>query len=168
MMISLMIAAALAQAGEPQLFAETEGWSIARHGGGCMMTREFGGDGNTIVTFLIDPTDSDAPLTVMVGNSGWSLRDADDEGYRMEFSGNDAVWQDLAAHTFMTAAEANADPDGVISIGFAQDAITPMMADLASANGLHLLRQGVSVKRVAFTGTGDAVRSLGECVRTLP
>ena len=168
MMISLMLAAAAAQATGPQLFAETQGWSIARHGGGCMMTREFGGEGNTIVTFVIDPTDADAPLTVLVGNSSWALRDADDEGYRIEFGGNDAVWQDLAAHTFTTAAEGDGNSDGVISIGFAQDAITPMMADLASANGLHLLRQGVSVNRVSFDATADAVRSLGECVRTLP
>ena len=39
------------------MFAETQGWSIARHAGGCMMTREFGGDGNMMVAFAVDPDD---------------------------------------------------------------------------------------------------------------
>jgi hypothetical protein len=59
------------------MFAETEGWSIARHSGGCVMTREFGGDGNMMVTFAVDPGDDTSPLTILVGNSGWSLPDAE-------------------------------------------------------------------------------------------
>ena len=92
------------------------------------MTREFGGDGNTMVTFAVDPGDDTAPLILLVGNSGWSLPDADDDGYQLEFSGNDAVWDDLAARTF-TTEDGGGDPDGVISIGFAQDAIAPMLED---------------------------------------
>lgn len=168
MMISLLIAAALAQGAEPEIFAETEGWSIARHDGGCLMVREFGGAGNTIVTFAVTPADTTAPLTILVGNSGWSFPEADDDGYQIEFSGNEAVWNDLAVRTFNTDDNGDGDRDGVISIDFAQDAITPLLADVAAASGLHLLRQGVTVDRVAFTGTGAAVSRLGECVGTLP
>jgi hypothetical protein len=168
MLMTLMMSVALAQAAEPELFAESQGWQIARHNGGCMMTREFGGTGNTIVTFMINPTEQSAPLTIMVGNSGWSLGEHDDEGYRIEFAGNDAVWQDLAAHTFNTEADGDGGPDGVISIDFAGDAITPMMTDLAGATGLHLLRQGATLEQVEFDGTSAAVQSLGECLRTLP
>jgi hypothetical protein len=168
MMMTLLIAAALGQAAEPEIFAEAEGWSIARHVGGCLMTREFGGDGNTIVTFAVTPADATAPLTVLVGNSGWTFPEgADDGGYQIEFSGNDAVWQDLAARTFNTDGDSG-DRDGVISIDFARDAITPLLADVAAASGLHLSRQGVTVDRVAFTGTGAAVSKLGECIGTLP
>ena len=167
MMIPLLVAAALAQGAEPEMFAESEGWSIARHDGGCLMIREFGGHGNTIVTFAINPADTNAPLTILVGNSGWSFPEADDEGYRIEFSGNDAVWKDLAVRTFTTDDDGDGR-DGVISIGFAQDAITPMLADVAGASGLLLSRQGVTVGQVSFSGTGAAVNSLGECVGTLP
>lgn len=158
----MLLAAALVQYQEPELFAETEGWSIARHDTGCLMTREFGGDGNTIVTFAVTPADRTAPLTVLVGNSGWSFPEAEDDGYRIEFSGNAAVWGDLAVHTFTT------DGDGVISIDFAEDALTPLLEDVSAADGLHLSRQGVTVKRVAFSGTGAAVGTLARCVRSLP
>jgi|SRR5688572_8060929 len=168
MLFHWLIAAALAQVPDPQIFAETEGWSIARHAGGCVMTREFGGDGNMMVTFAVDPGDNTSPLTILVGNSGWSLPDADDDGYQIEFSGNDAVWDDLAARTFTTDDGGDSNPDGVISIGFAQDAIALMLEDVAAANGLHLLRQGVTVGRVSFGGSRAAVGSLGECVSTLP
>ena len=168
MLIHLLIATALAQAPDPYIFAETEGWSIARHSDGCLLTREFGGDGNTMVTFAVDPGDDTAPLILMVGNSGWSLPDADDDGYQLEFSGNNAVWDDLAARTFTTEESGGGDPDGVISFGFAQDAIAPMLEDLAAADGFHLLRQGVTVGRVSFDGSRAAVGSLGECVSTLP
>ena len=168
MLFHWLIAATLAQVPDPQMFAETEGWSIARHAGGCVMTREFGGEGNMMVTFAVDPGDDTSPLTILVGNSGWSFPDADDDGYQIEFSGNDAVWDDLAARTFTTDDAGDSDPDGVISIGFAQDAITLMLEDVAAANGLHLLRRGVTVSRVSFGGSRAAVGSLGECVSTLP
>ena len=168
MMIALLAAAALAQGADPELFAETEGWSIARHDGGCLMTREFGGVGNTIVTFSVDPSDASAPLTLLVGNSDWLFTEADDEGYRIEFSGNDAVWNDLAVHTFNTDDNGDGTADGVISIGFAGDAITPLLADVAGATGLHLSRQGETVDQVELSGTQAAVSSLGACVSTLP
>jgi hypothetical protein len=168
MLIGLFAAAVLAQGAEPEMFAETEGWSIARHDGGCLMTREFGGEGNTIVTFAVDPADRSTPLTLLVGNSGWSFPDAEDEGYRIEFSGNDAVWNDLAVHTFTTDDNGDDRPDGVISIGFADDAITPLLEDVAGATGLHLSRQGETVDQVPLSGTGAAVSSLGACVSTLP
>ena len=164
--MTLIMSVALGQSAQPELFAEAQGWQIARHNGGCMMTREFGGTGNTIVTFMISPAEQNAPLTIMVGNSGWSLGEHDDEGYRIEFVGNDAVWQDLAAHTFST--DGDGGPDGVISIDFAGDAITPMMSDLAGATGLHLLRQGATLEQVAFEDSSEAVQRLGECLRSLP
>ena len=167
MMFSLLVAATLAQAAEPRAFAEAEGWSISRHDGGCLMTREFGGSGNTIVTFAVTPADAAAPLTILVGNSGWSFTEPDDDGYQIEFSGNDAIWNDLAVRTFNTDGD-GADRDGVISIDFAQDAITPLLTDVAAASGLHLSRQGVTVDRVALSGTRAAVSKLGECVGTLP
>lgn len=168
MLFHLMIAAALAQAPDPQMFAETEGWSIARHSGGCVMMREFGGAGNMMVTFAVDPGDDTSPLTMLVGNSGWVFPDADDDGYQIEFSGSDAVWDDLAARTFTTDDSGDSDPDGVISIGFAEDAIALMLEDVAAADGFRLLRQGVTVGRVSFGGSRAAVGSLGECVSTLP
>ena len=50
----LLLAAVLVQE-EFQALGETEGWHIARAGSSCLMTREFGGDGNTILTLSIDP-----------------------------------------------------------------------------------------------------------------
>ena len=94
--------------------------------------------------------------------------DAEDEGYRIEFSGNDAVWNDLAVHTFTTDDDGDDRPDGVISIGFAYDAITPLLEDVAGATGLHLSRQGETVDQVPLSGTSAAVNSLGACVSTLP
>jgi hypothetical protein len=69
--------------------------------------------------------------------------------------------------TFNTDGDGD-DRDGVISIDFAQDAIMPLLADVADASGLHLSRQGVTVDRVALSGTRAAVSRLGECVGTLP
>src|SRR5687768_13920796 len=100
MSILLLLAAALIQSDEPEMFAQTDGWQIARAGSGCLMTQEFGGDGNTILTVSIDPELSDTPLRLLVGNSGWALPEADDEGYGLDFAGNGAVWKDLAVHTF--------------------------------------------------------------------
>jgi hypothetical protein len=168
MLIPLLFAALLVQSDDPELFAEAEGWSITRHDSGCLMTREFGGNGNTIVTFAVTPADATAPLTLLVGNSGWSFPEADDEGYQIEFSGNQAVWDDLAVHTFNTGDSGEGDRDGVISIDFASDAITPLLSDVAAASGLHLSRQGVTVDRVDFTGTSAAVSRLGDCIGTLP
>ena len=167
MMWAWVAAAALAQGAGPEIFAETEGWSIARHDGGCLMTREFGDEGDTIVTFSVDPTDAVTPLTILVGNSGWSFPDADDDGYRIEFSGSDAVWKDLAVRTFNTEDEGDGQPDGVISIGFADDAITPLLEDVAGATALHLMRRGETVDRVPLSGTDAAVHSLGACVGAL-
>ena len=163
MLIHFLVAVAMAQLAEPETFAETEGWSIARHAGGCLMTREFGGDGNTILTFAVDPADGTAPLTILVGNSGWSFADADEEGYQIEFS-NGAVWNDLAARTF-TIEDSG---DGVISIGFAQDALAPMLEDVADADAMRLSHRGVTVDRVSFAGSHAAVGTLGQCVRSLP
>ena len=168
MMLAWVAAAMLTQGAIAEVFAETEGWSIARHAGGCLMTREFGGTGNTIVTFSVDPTDTSAPLTILVGNSGWALPDADDEGYRIEFSGSEAVWKDLAVRTFTTDDDGDGRADGVIRIGFTSDAITPMLEDVAGATGLHLSRQGETVDRVPLSGTEAAVHSLGACVSALP
>jgi hypothetical protein len=167
MIMPLLIAAALAQGAEPEIFEETEGWSIARHESGCLMTREFGGDGNTIVTFAITPGDSSAPLTILIGNSGWSFAEGEDDGYRIEFTGHDTSWNDLSARTFNTDGQ-DGDRDGVISLDFAGDAIMPLLADLATASGLHLSRQGVTVNQVALSGTQAAVSTLGRCVGTLP
>lgn len=168
MMLAWVAALALAQAAGPEIFAETEGWSIARHDGGCLMTRAFGGEGDTIVTFSVDPSDAVSPLTVLVGNSAWSFPEADDDGYRIEFAGNDAVWKDLAVRTFNTEDEGDGRADGVISIGFADDAITPLLEDVAGATGLHLMRRGETVDRVPLSGTEAAVHSLGACVGALP
>lgn len=167
-MMALLMAAALVQGAEPEIFAETEGWSIARHDGGCLMTQEYDGAGNTIITFAVSPADTSTPLTILVGNSGWTLPDADDDGYRIELSGSEAVWNDLAVRTFTTNDNGDGAGDGVISIGFAQDAIAPLMEDIAGASELHLSRQGVTVDRLALSGTETAVGRLGECVRTLP
>ena len=168
MLIWLLVAAASGQSAEPHMFAETEGWSITRHEGGCLMTREFGSGGSTIVTFAVTPADPAAPLTILVGNSGWSFAEADDDGYQIDFGGNDAVWGQLAVRTFNTDDEGDGQRDGVISIDFASDAITPLLADVAGASGFHLSRRGVTVERVAMTGTGAAVSKLGECIGTLP
>ena len=167
-MMALLLAAALVQGAEPEIFAETEGWSIARHDGGCLMTQEYDGAGHTIITFAVSPADTSTPLTILVGNSGWSLPEADDEGYRIELSGSEVVWNDLAVRTFTTDGDGEGGRDGVISIGFAADAIASLMDDIAGASELHLSRQGVTVDRLALSGTEAAVGRLGECVRTLP
>ena len=141
MFIHLLVAAALALAAQAETYAEADGWSITRHDTGCLMIREFGGAGNTIVTFAVAPADRTAPLTILVGNSGWTFPAAEDEGYQIEFSGNAAVWDDLAVRTFTTDDQGEGDRDGVISIGFAEDAIAPMLADIADASGFRLSRR---------------------------
>jgi len=163
MMIQLLIAATLAQGVEAEIFAEAEGWSIARQGSACLMTREFGDEGNSLFALSVDPIDTTLPLTLLVGNGGWSPPEADDSGYHIEFSGNNAAWRDLAVHTFTTEGT-DGTPDGVISIGFAADAVVPMLEDVGGASGIHLSRQGVTVVRLSFGGSDAAVRSLGECL----
>ena len=68
-MMALLMAAALVQGAEPEIFAETEGWSIARHDGGCLMTQEYDGAGNTIITFAVSPADPPAPRTEVSAGS---------------------------------------------------------------------------------------------------
>lgn len=163
MIIQLLIGAALAQGIESEIFAEAEGWAIARRGSACLMTREFGDAGNSVFAVSVDPADTALPLTLLVGNGEWSPPEADDTGYHIEFSGNRAAWRDLAVRTFTTES-ADGALDGVISIGFAPDAVVPMLEDVGGANGLHLSRQGVTVIRLSFGGSDAAVRSLGECL----
>ena len=127
------------------------------------MTREFGDEGNSIFAVSVDPDDATLPLTLLVGNGDWSPPEADDDGYHLEFTGNGAAWRDLAVRTFTTGG-ADGKIDGVISIGFADDAVVPMLEDVGGASGLHLSRQGVTVVRLSFGGSGAAVRSLGECL----
>jgi hypothetical protein len=159
----LLAAAMLAQDVEPELFAEAGGWSIARQGSACMMTREFGDAGNSLFAVTVDPQDSALPLTLLVGNGAWSPPEAEDSGYHIEFSGNRAAWRDLAVRTFTTEG-ADGTHDGVISIGFAADAVVPMLEDVGGASGLHLSRQGVTIVRLSFGGSEAAVRSLGACL----
>jgi hypothetical protein len=163
MIPSLLIAALLAQGGTPEIFAEAGGWSISRQGNACLMTREFGDAGNSIFAVSVDPLDRTLPLTLLVGNGDWAPPEADDSGYLLEFSGNGAAWRDLAVRTF-TTDDAGEKVDGVISIGFADDAVVPMLEDVGGASGLHLSRQGVTVVRLSFGGSDAAVRSLGECL----
>ena len=100
---------------------------------------------------------------MLVGNGGWSPPEADDEGYHIEFIGSDAAWRDLTVRTFTTHG-GDGTADGVISIGFADDAVVPILEDVGGASGLHLSRDGVTVVRLSFGGSDTAVRSLGECL----
>ena len=72
MIPSLLIALLLAQGGTPEIFAEAGGWSIARQGHACLMTREFGDAGNSIFAVSVDPQDRTLPLTLLVGNGDWA------------------------------------------------------------------------------------------------
>src|SRR5690606_26017303 len=105
------------------------------------------------------------PLTLLLGNGEWEPPEAEDSGYLLEFTGTDFAWRDLSVRTF-TTGEDGRKVDGVISIGFADDAVAPMLEDVGGASGLHLSRQGVTVIRLAFEGSDGAVRSLGECLTT--
>ena len=163
MSFPLPILALLAQAVAPQVFAETDGWSISRQGHTCLMTREFSDAGNSIFAVSVNPQDRTLPLTLLVGNGDWTPPEAEDDGYLLEFSGNGAAWRDLAVRTF-TTDDGGGKVDGVISIGFADDAVIPMLEDVGGANGLHLSRQGITVVRLSFAGSEAAVRTLGECL----
>jgi hypothetical protein len=163
MIFPFLVAATLAQGVGPEVFAQAAGWSIARQGSACMMTREFGDEGNSIFAVSVDPDDATLPLTLLVGNGSWSPPEAEDEGYHIEFIGSGAAWRDLAVRTFTTDG-GDGTADGVISIGFADDAVVPMLEDVGGASGLHLSREGVTVVRLSFVGSDAAVRSLGECL----
>ena len=167
MSLLLLLAATLVQDDGLQMYAENDGWQIARTGTACLMTQEFGGEGNTILTLSIDPELTETPLRLLVGNSGWALPEADDEGYSLDFSGNGAAWKDLVGRTFASEND-DGTVDGVISLGFAQEAMTPMLEDMAGANGLLLSREDNAISRFSFTGAEDAIRSLGACVSSLP
>lgn len=167
MLLPLLLAAALAQEEPPEIFALNDGWQIARAGSGCLMIQEFGGEGNTILTLSIDPELADAPLRLIVGNGLWELPEADDEGYALDFSGNGATWQDLAAQTFPSENE-DGSVDGVISVAFSQEQMTPMLVDMAGADGLRLSRRDTIVSEFRFSGAEEGIRSLGQCLATLP
>ena len=167
MSLLLLLAAAFLQEESFEPFGETEGWQIARSGGGCLMVREFGGDGNTILTVSIDPGLPETPLRMLVGNSRWALPEADEPGYAILFRGNNANWQDLVARTFASENE-DGSVDGVISLGFTQNAMTPVLDDMAGANGLRLSRDDNTISELSFSGAEAAIRSLGQCVAALP
>jgi hypothetical protein len=166
MILPLLLAAAMMQADDLEMFAEQDGWQIARTGNSCLMTQEFGGTGNTILTFSIDPELADTPLRILVGNSRWTLPNTDDDGYVLDFGGVSSAWTDLTARTFSSEAE-DGSVDGVISIGFNGNRMTPVLDDVAAARGLRLSKGGLTISEIAFTGAEGAIRSLGECVRSL-
>ena len=163
----LIAAALLAQDDSFEAFGETEGWQIARSGGGCLMVREFGGAGNTILTLSIDPGLPETPLRVIVGNSAWAVPDANAAGYAILFRGNDAQWDDLIGRSFASEND-DGSVDGVISLGFTENAMTPVLEDMAGANGLKLTRDNSTISDLSFDGTEAAIRSLGQCVANLP
>jgi len=167
MSLLLLLAAALLQEDNFEALGETEGWQIARSGGGCLMVQEFGGDGNTILTVSIDPGLPDTPLRMLLGNSRWALPDASEPGYAILFRGNGANWQDLVARTFASENE-DGSVDGVISLGFTENAMTPVLDDMAGANGLRLSRDDDTISELSFSGAEAAIRSLGQCVAALP
>ena len=58
--------------------------------------------------------------------------------------------------------------DGVISLGFTANAMTPVLEDMAGARGLRLSRRDATISELSFDGAEGAIRSLGECVAALP
>ncbi|HET9427474.1 MAG TPA: hypothetical protein VFO69_03855 [Allosphingosinicella sp.] len=162
----LLLAAVLGQEDGFEALGETEGWHIARAGSGCLMTREFGGDGNTILTLSIDPAVAEAPLRLLVGNSAWALPNAEDGGFVLDF-GNGASWPGLVARTFASEND-DGSVDGVISLGFTQGTMTPVLEDMAGARGLRLSRADATISELRFDGAEGAIRSLGQCVAALP
>lgn len=167
MSVLLLFAAAFLQDDSFETFGETEGWQIARSGGGCLMVREFGGDGNTILTVSIDPGLPETPLRMIVGNSAWAVPETDDAGYAILFRGNNARWNDLVARTFASENE-DGSVDGVISLGFDDNVMTPVLEDMAGANGLRLSRENATISELRFDGAEAAIRSLGQCIAALP
>ena len=167
MSILLLLAAALVQDEGFETFGETEGWQIARAGSSCLMAREFGGDGNTMLTLSIDPALADTPLQLLVGNSAWMLPDSDGSGYALDFSGNNARWQDLAGRTF-TSEHDDGSVDGVISLAFTRNMMTPVLEDMAGASGMRLSHDESTISELSFEGAEAAIRTLGRCVAALP
>ena len=167
MSMLLLLAASLIQDEPFEQFGETDGWQIARSGTGCLMVREFGGDGNTILTLSIDPALADTPLRVIVGNSGWAMPESDDSGYSIWFKGSGATWPDLVGRTFASEND-DGSVDGVISLGFTQNAMTPVLEDMAGASGLRLSRKEATISELSFEGAEAAIQTLGRCVAALP
>jgi hypothetical protein len=163
----LLLAAAFLQDDSFEPFAQEEGWQIARSGSGCLMVREFGGSGNTILTLSIDPALAETPLRVILGNSAWAMPERDDPGYAILFKGSGATWPDLVGRTFASENE-DGSVDGVISVGFGEDAMTPVLEDMASATGLRLSRRQATISEVSFDGAEAAIQSLSRCVAALP
>jgi hypothetical protein len=167
MSLLLLLAAALVQDDGLETLGETQGWQIARVGSSCMMTREFGGDGNTILTLSIDPSLTETPLLMLVGNSDWALPDSSDSGYILQFSGSGGSWPDLRVRTFPSENE-DGSVDGVISLGFTERAMTSVLDDMAGASGLRLSREQATISELRFDGAEAAIRSLGQCVARAP
>ncbi|MGZ8998399.1 MAG: hypothetical protein ACXW2T_06030 [Allosphingosinicella sp.] len=163
----LLLAATFIQDDSFEPFGETDGWQIARSGTGCLMVREFGGSGNTILTLSIDPTLTDTPLRLILGNSAWAMPERDDSGYAILFKGSGATWPDLPGRTFASENE-DGSVDGVISLGFGENAMTPVLEDMAAASGLRLSRRQATISELSFDGAEAAIRSLGRCVAALP
>jgi hypothetical protein len=163
----LLVAALLSQEDTFEALGETEGWQIARSGTGCLMVREFGGSGNTILTLSVDPALADTPLRMILGNSAWAIRQSDESGYAILFKGSGATWPDLVARTFASENE-DGSVDGVISVGFTQNAMTPVLEDMAAASGLRLSRKEATISDLTFSGAEAAIQSLGRCVAALP
>ena len=166
MSLLLLLAALLGQDDGFEALGETDGWHIARAGSGCLMTREFGGQGNTILTLSIDPALPETPLRLLVGNRDWALPDAEDGGFVLDF-GNGASWPDLVARTFPSENE-DGSVDGVISLGFTQGTMTPVLEDMATARSLRLSHADSTISELSFDGAEGAIRSLGQCVAALP
>ena len=163
----LFLAASLIQDDGFEAFAKADGWQIARSGSGCLMVREFGGSGNTILTLLIDPALDDTPLRLILGNSAWPVSQTDDSGYVIWFKGSGATWPDLVGRRFASENE-DGSVDGVISLAFTQEAMTPVLEDLAASSGLRLSRREATISEVNFDGAEAAIQSLGRCVAALP
>ena len=167
MSLLLLLAASLIQDEPFETFGETDGWQIARSGTGCLMVREFGGVGNTILTLSIDPALAETPLRVIVGNSGWAMPESDDSGYSILFKGSGATWPDLVGRTFASEND-DGSVDGVISLGFTQNAMTPVLEDMAGASGLRLSRKEATISEFSFESAEAAIQALGRCVAALP
>ena len=167
MSLLLLLAASLIQDETFETFGETDGWQIARSGTGCLMVREFGGRGNTMLTLSIDPALAETPLQVIVGNSDWAMPESDDSGYSILFNGSGATWPDLVGRTFASEND-DGSVDGVISLGFTRNAMTPVLEDMAGASGMRLSRKQATITEFSFDSTEAAIQALGRCVAALP
>jgi hypothetical protein len=155
-------AQARAQATPYTVFDRTpEGWSIVRRADGCFMSTTYDGPGETDFSVFYNVEDADTPVTILIGNGNWTVRDERATGYRLEFAGSHD-WTDLSALTFRS------DGKGIISIMFANDAAANLLADVWHANGLNIYRNEQVIDRLSLRGSGNAVRRLLDCVRTFP